>query len=115
MSNDDPCFVNPRTRLLATRAQFGEPAATAYARFALHGAWRVGPRFSVEELNNPTLGGKQTIYLPQVRGDWTSRKSIFEAIAGYQLTQQQVLPGQTQTGASDQRSLYISLAYRLRF
>ncbi len=47
----------------------------------------VGPRFSVEQLNDPTLGGKQWIYLPEVRGDWTSRKSIFEVIAGYQLQQ----------------------------
>jgi hypothetical protein len=87
------------------------------ARFALPGAWRVGPRFSVEQLNDPTLGGKQWIYLPQARGDWTSRKSIFEVIAGYQLQQQQQrqLPGQTPTSALDQRSLYISLAYRLRF
>ncbi len=87
------------------------------ARFPLPGAWRVGPRFSVEQLNNPELGGKQWIYLPEVRGDWTSRKSIFEVIAGYQLQQQQqqLLPGQTQASTLDQRSLYISLAYRLRF
>jgi tetratricopeptide (TPR) repeat protein len=91
------------------------------ARFALPGAWRVGPRFSVEQLNNPTLGGKQWLYLPQVRGDWTSRRSVFELIAGYQVLQQQVvlqqqaLTGQPQTSALSQRSLYISAAYRLRF
>jgi hypothetical protein len=91
------------------------------ARFALPGAWRVGPRFSVEELNDPTLGGKQWLYLPQVRGDWTSRRSIFELIGGYQLQQQQAvlqqqaLTGQSQTGTLSQRSLYISAAYRLRF
>jgi tetratricopeptide (TPR) repeat protein len=91
------------------------------ARFALPGAWRVGPRFSVEELNDPTLGGKQWLYLPQVRGDWTSRRSIFELIGGYQLQQQQTvlqqqaLTGQSQTGTLSQRSLYISAAYRLRF
>ena len=91
------------------------------ARFALPGAWRLGPRLSVEQLNNPTLGGKQTLFLPQVRGDWTSRKSVFELIAGYQIEQQQsiqqtpVLNGPTPTSALDQRSLYISAAYRLRF
>jgi tetratricopeptide (TPR) repeat protein len=91
------------------------------ARFALPGAWRFGPRFSVERLNDPTLGGRQLLYLPQVRGDWTSRRSVFEIIAGYQvqqqqiLTQQQALSGQASTSSSDQRSLYVSAAYRLRF
>jgi hypothetical protein len=91
------------------------------ARFVLPGAWRLGPRFSVEQLNDPTLGGKQWLYLPQVRGDWTSRRSIFELIAGYQVQQQQAvlqqqaLTGQPQTGSLSQRSLYISAAYRLRF
>jgi tetratricopeptide (TPR) repeat protein len=91
------------------------------ARFALPGAWRFGPRFSVEQLNDRMLGGKQWLYLPQVRGDWTSRRSIFELIGGYQLQQQQAvqqqqaLTGQPQIGALSQRSLYISAAYRLRF
>jgi tetratricopeptide (TPR) repeat protein len=87
------------------------------ARFVLPGAWRFGPRFSVEQLNDSTLGGKQLLYLPQVRGDWTSKRSVFELIGGYQVQQQQAvqLNGQTQTGALNQRSLYISAAYRLRF
>jgi tetratricopeptide (TPR) repeat protein len=91
------------------------------ARFVLPGTWRAGPRFSVAEINNPTLGGKQTLYLPQVRADWTSRRSVFEATAGYQVQTQQtiqqsgLLPGQSTTSALDQRSLYISVSYRLRF
>lgn len=85
------------------------------ARFVLPGAWRFGPRFSVEQLDDPMLGGKQTLYLPQVRGDWTSKRSIFELIAGYQLQQQAAQTGQAQTSALNQRSLYISLSYRLRF
>jgi tetratricopeptide (TPR) repeat protein len=90
------------------------------ARFALPGAWRFGPRFSVERLDDPTLGGKQMLYLPQVRGDWTSRRSVFEIIAGYQMQQQQILTqqqalGEASTSSSDQRSLYVSAAYRLRF
>ena len=93
------------------------------ARFRLPGAWRFGPRFSVAEIDNPTLGGKQTLFLPEVRGDWTSRISVFEIIAGYQIQNQQALqqqgqaqvPGVVQAGATDQRSLYISVAYRQRF
>lgn len=91
------------------------------ARFALHGAWRLGPRFSVEQLNQPTVGGKQILYLPQLRSDWTSRRQVFEAIAGYQVQNQQAvqqlqsLTGQTQSASVNQRSLYVSVAYRVRF
>jgi hypothetical protein len=91
------------------------------ARFVVHGAWRLGPRLSVEELNDPMVGGKQTLYLPQLRGDWTGKRSIFELTAGYQLQQQQSqqqqpsLTGQPVTSALTQRSLYISATYRLRF
>ncbi len=91
------------------------------ARFVAGGNWRLGPRLSVEQLNDPSLGGKQMLYLPQVRGDWTNRISVFEAIAGYQLQnqqavqQQQALTGQVQTTAVNQRSLYVTVAYRVRF
>jgi tetratricopeptide (TPR) repeat protein len=91
------------------------------ARFVVSGNWRLGPRLSVEQLNDASLGGKQMLYLPQVRGDWTSRRSVFEAIAGYQLQnqqavqQQQALTGQVQRTSVDQRSLYVTVAYRVRF
>ena len=90
------------------------------ARFVLHGAWRLGPRLSIEELNNESQG-KQMLYLPQIRGDWTSKRSVFELTAGYQLQNQQALQqqatltGQAVTTAVDQRSLYLSAAYRVRF
>jgi tetratricopeptide (TPR) repeat protein len=91
------------------------------ARFVLHGAWRLGPRFSVEQVNDQSAGGKQVLYLPQVRGDWTSRFSVFEVTAGYQvqnqqaLQQLQTLTGQAVTTSVTQRSLFLSAAYRVRF
>ena len=91
------------------------------ARFVVHGAWRLGPRLSVEELTDPTVGGKQYLYLPQVRSDWTGRRAVFEITAGYELQhqlaqqQQQTQTGVTETGALDQRSLYLSATYRFRF
>jgi hypothetical protein len=85
------------------------------ARFVLSGAWRLGPRFSVERLNNPVLGGNQLLYLPEVRSDWTGRKSGFEFIGGYQIQQQQALAGQGAGAAQNARHLYVSAAYRLRF
>jgi hypothetical protein len=91
------------------------------ARFVIHGAWRLGPRLSVEELTSQMFGGRQLLYLPQVRGDWTGRRSVFELTAGYQLQQQrtqqqqQTLTGEPVTNTVNQRSMYISAAYRLRF
>jgi hypothetical protein len=85
------------------------------ARFVLHGAWRVGPRLSVERLDNPSLGGAQTLYLPELRSDWTGRRSIFEVIGGYQVQQQSPLTGQPVSSVQDARHLYVSAAYRLRF
>jgi hypothetical protein len=91
------------------------------ARFVVRGNWRLGPRLSVERLNDTQQGTKQMLYLPQVRGDWTSRRSVFEVTAGYQvqnqqvLQQQQTLTGQPVTNQVDQRSLYLSAAYRVRF
>lgn len=96
------------------------------ARFPVAGAWRLGPRFSVARLDDPQFGGKQTLYLPEVRADWTSRRQIFEVIAGYQLQQQQVqqqqvqqqlpnLGGTPQMSSLEQRNLYLSATYRLRF
>lgn len=91
------------------------------ARFVVRGNWRMGPRFSVEQINDPEFGGKQTLYLPQVRTDWTNRFQVFELTGGYQiqnqqaLLQQQSLTGVAQTSAVNQRSLYITVAYRVRF
>jgi hypothetical protein len=90
-------------------------------RFVLTGAWRFGPRFSVEQTNQPSLGGRQTMLLPELRSDWTGRLSIFEVIAGYQLQtqqallQQQSLTGQPAAGTLDQRFLYFSATFRRRF
>ena len=89
------------------------------ARFPIGGAWRFGPRFSVARLDQPDLGGKQTLYLPEVRGDWTGKRSIFELIGGYQLQRQQAqqqLPNEpVQFTSLEQRTMYFSATYRLRF
>jgi tetratricopeptide (TPR) repeat protein len=80
------------------------------ARFPLGGAWRIGPRFRVERRENDTTQSTQTLYLPEVRFDWSSQRSIFEFNAGGELGQQQ-LPADTQRT----RRLYFLLGYRLRF
>ncbi len=85
------------------------------ARFVLPGAWRLGPRFSVERLEDPGLGGTQMLYLPEIRSDWTGRRTIFEFIGGYQVQQQQLLTGQTVNSEQNARHLYVSVAYRVRF
>jgi tetratricopeptide (TPR) repeat protein len=90
------------------------------ARFPIGGAWRLGPRFSVARINDPQLGGRQTLYLPELRADWTSRRQVFEVIGGYQLQQQSQQSAQDQSGQTvntslEQRNLYVSATYRLRF
>ncbi len=91
------------------------------ARFRLPGAWRIGPRFSVEQLNDKTSGTKQMLYLPELRSDWTGRRAVFEVTTGYQMQSQtlQVQPGtltgDVQNGSFNQRNYYVSAAYRFRF
>ena len=85
------------------------------ARFVLPGTWRIGPRFSVERLQDASLGGNQTLYLPEIRSDWTGRRMVFEFIGGYQVEQQQALAGQSGAGAQTATHLYVSAAYRVRF
>ena len=95
------------------------------ARFALPGAWRIGPRLSVEQLNNAELGGRQMLCCRKSggigpAGDLFSKSSPATSCEKQQQTlQQQALNGQV-SGAPvlstvDQRSLYVSAAYRLRF
>ncbi len=85
------------------------------ARFVLAGAWRLGPRISVEQVEDPELGGTQRLFLPEVRGDWTGRHSVFELVGGYQIQQQQTQTGAGASSTQDARHLYASVAYRLRF
>jgi hypothetical protein len=85
------------------------------ARFVLPGTWRIGPRFSVERLQDASLGGDQTLYLPEIRSDWTGRRMLFEFIGGYQVEQQQALAGQSGTSGQTATHLYVSAAYRVRF
>jgi hypothetical protein len=91
------------------------------ARFRLPGAWRIGPRFSVEQLNDKSTGSKQMLYLPELRSDWTGRRAVFEVTTGYQVQSQtlQVQPGtltgDVQSGGFNQRNYYVSAAYRFRF
>ena len=80
------------------------------ARFPVVGAWRVGPRLRVERRESDTTQSTQTLYLPEIRIDWSNARSIFEFNAGGELGQQD-LPADTQKT----RRLYFLLGYRRRF
>ena len=80
------------------------------ARFPIVGAWRIGPRLRIERRENDTTQSTQTLYLPEIRIDWSNQRSIFEFNAGGELGQQD-LPADTQKT----RRLYFLLGYRLRF
>ena len=73
-----------------------------------------------------TMGADAVQFIKQPDGTYTAPAGISMTLtkpsgSGYQLQQQQTvlqqqtLTGQPQTGALDQRSLYISVAYRMRF
>ena len=91
------------------------------ARFVVHGGFHIGPQLSVERLHDTAVGGTQMLYLPQLQTDWIGTRSMFEFTAGYQIIDQarslQILPvtGAPVTGAFQERSLYATAAYRLRF
>jgi len=80
------------------------------ARFPIVGAWRIGPRLRVERRESDTTQSTQMLYLPEIRIDWSSQKSIFEFNAGGEIGKQD-LPADTQKT----RRLYFLLGYRLRF
>ena len=90
-------------------------------RFVVHGGFHAGPQLSIERLNDTLVGGTQMLYLPQLQADWIGRRSMVELTAGYQIIAQarssQILPvtGTPVTGAFQERSLYVTAAYRLRF
>ena len=91
------------------------------ARFVVHDEFHIGPQLGVERLHDALVGGTQMLYLPQLQSDWIGRRSMIEFTAGYQIIDQarssQILPvtGTPVTGAFQERSLYVTVAYRLRF
>lgn len=88
------------------------------SRFPVGGAWRLGPRLSVDRLNANTDGSRQLSYLPSLLLDWQRNNRLLQIEAGGQLGHRQALL-QLSTGQFVQTQntsrYYVSVAYRIGF
>jgi hypothetical protein len=88
------------------------------SRFPVGGAWRLGPRLTVDRLSGLTDGSSETSYLPSVLLDYQRGNKLLQLEAGGQLGQREAflaLPNgqfvQTQTTTR----YYVSVSYRISF
>jgi tetratricopeptide (TPR) repeat protein len=88
------------------------------SRFPLGGAWRVGPRLTVDRLNSPSDGSQETTYLPSVLVDYQRTRSLFQLELGGLLGKREAFL-QLQNGAFVQTQnttrYYVSVSYRVNF
>jgi hypothetical protein len=88
------------------------------SRFPVGGAWRLGPRLTVDRLSGLADGSSETSYLPSVLLDYQRGNKLLQLEAGGQLGQREAflaLPNgqfvQTQTTTR----YYVSVSYRISF
>jgi hypothetical protein len=88
------------------------------SRFPLGGAWRVGPRLTVDRLTSPSDGSQETTYLPSVLVDYQRTRSLFQLELGGLLGKREAFL-QLQNGAFVQTQnttrYYVSVSYRINF
>jgi hypothetical protein len=90
----------------------------ATSRFPLGGAWRLGPRFTVDRLTALTDGSQETTYIPSVLLDWTRGRWLFQLDTGAQLGRREAflqLANGTFVQTQNTSRYYISLSYRVTF
>jgi hypothetical protein len=88
------------------------------SRFPLGGAWRLGPRFTVERLSELSDGSTQTSYIPSALLDYQRDNKLLQFEVGGELGSREAFL-QLQTGqfVQTQRTTryYVSLSYRIGF
>jgi hypothetical protein len=88
------------------------------SRFPIGGAWRLGPRFTVDRLLTQTDGSTQTTYIPSLLLDYERGRKLFQFEVGGQLGKREAFL-QLQNGAFVQTQnttrYYVSVAYRINF
>jgi hypothetical protein len=88
------------------------------SRFPIGGAWRLGPRFTVERLNAETDGSTNTTYVPSILLDYERERKLFQLEVGGQLGKReaflQLSNGQFVQTQNTTR-YYVSVSYRLSF
>jgi len=93
-------------------------SAAATSRFPIGGAWRLGPRFTVDRLTALSDGSQQTTYIPSVLLDWTRGRWLFQLDTGAELGRREAflqLANGTFVQTQNTSRYYISLSYRVTF
>jgi hypothetical protein len=85
-------------------------SAAITSRFALFGAWRLSPRFRVDDQQLSSDGSRQLLYAPSLRLDYQRDRRMFEFEFGYQIGRNELSlqPGET-------RGYFVNLGYRYGF
>jgi hypothetical protein len=93
-------------------------SVSANSRFPIGGAWRLGPRFTVDRLNSVTDGSQNTTYIPSLLLDYQRDRKLFQLEFGGQLGKREAFL-QLQNGAFVQTQnttrYYVSVSYRISF
>ena len=93
-------------------------SVAATSRFPIGGAWRLGPRFSVDRLTDASTGSTETTYIPSALLDWERGRWLFQLDTGAELGSRQAflqLPNGTFVQTQNTTRYYISISYRVTF
>jgi hypothetical protein len=88
------------------------------SRFPIGGAWRLGPRLTVERLNQLSDGSSQTTYVPSMLLDYQRNNKLLQIDFGGQLGQREaflLLQNGTFVQTQNTTRYYVSVSYRISF
>jgi SPOR domain len=88
------------------------------SRFPVGGAWRLGPRFTLNRLKSDTDGSTNTTYVPSVLLDYERERKLFQLEVGGQLGQREAflqLSNGTFVQTQNTTRYYVSVSYRISF
>ena len=83
---------------------------SASSRFPVNGAWRIGPRLTVDRRNLVIDGSTELTYIPSVLIDYQKDRRLLQFEVGGQLGKRDAL-----LQSQDTKRYYVSLAYRISF
>ena len=93
-------------------------SVSANSRFPIGGAWRLGPRFTVDRLNSLTDGSQNTTYIPSLLLDYQRERKLFQLEFGGQLGKREaflLLQNGTFVQTQNTTRYYVSVSYRISF
>ena len=93
-------------------------SAALTSRFPIGGAWRLGPRFTVDRLTALSDGSQETTYIPSLLLDWTRGRWLFQLDTGAELGRREAflqLANGTFVQTQNTSRYYVSLSYRVTF